>query len=51
MKKQEDARLAILREYDKWAKDHPNDAKKMVEAKNLAPARGPLPGVAYVEPI
>ena len=29
MKKQEDARLAILREYDRWVKDHPNDAKKM----------------------
>ena len=29
MKKQEDARLAVLREYDKWAKDHPTDAKKM----------------------
>ena len=29
MKKQEDARLAVLREYDRWAKDHPNDAKKM----------------------
>jgi hypothetical protein len=29
MKKKEDARLAILREYDRWAKDHPNDAKKM----------------------
>jgi hypothetical protein len=29
MKKQEDARLAILREYDRWSKDHPNDAKKM----------------------
>jgi hypothetical protein len=29
MKKQEDARLAVLREYDRWAKDHPNDARKM----------------------
>ena len=29
MKKQEDARLAVLREYDRWAKDHPHDAKKM----------------------
>ncbi len=29
MKKKEDARLAVLREYDTWAKDHPNDAKKM----------------------
>jgi hypothetical protein len=29
MKKKEDARLAVLREYDSWAKDHPNDAKKM----------------------
>jgi hypothetical protein len=29
MKKKEDARLAILREYDRWAKDNPNDAKKM----------------------
>ena len=29
MKKQEDARLAVLREYDRWAEDHPNDAKKM----------------------
>jgi hypothetical protein len=29
MKKQEDARLAILREYDRWAKDQPKDAKKM----------------------
>ena len=29
MKKQEDARPAVLREYDRWAKDHPNDAKKM----------------------
>jgi len=29
MKKKEDARLAILREYDRWAKDHTNDAKKM----------------------
>jgi len=29
MKKQEDARLAVLREYDRWSKDHPNDAKKM----------------------
>jgi hypothetical protein len=29
MKKKEDARLAVLREYDRWATDHPNDAKKM----------------------
>jgi hypothetical protein len=29
MKKKEDARLAVLREYDRWAKDHPKDAKKM----------------------
>ena len=29
MKKKEDARLAVLREYDRWAKEHPNDAKKM----------------------
>ena len=29
MKKQEDARLAVLREYDSWAKHLPNDAKKM----------------------
>jgi hypothetical protein len=29
MKKQEDARLAVLREYDRWAKDHPNDASMM----------------------
>jgi hypothetical protein len=29
MKKKEDARLAVLREYDRWAKDRPNDAKKM----------------------
>ena len=29
MKKKEDARLAVLREYDIWAKDHPHDAKKM----------------------
>ena len=29
MKKQEDARLAVLREYDRWAKEHPDDAKKM----------------------
>jgi hypothetical protein len=28
MKKQEDARMAVLREYDRWAKDHPNEAKK-----------------------
>ncbi len=27
--KKEDARLAVLREYDRWAKRHPNDAKKM----------------------
>jgi hypothetical protein len=25
----EDARLAVLREYDKWAKAHPSSAKKM----------------------
>jgi hypothetical protein len=30
MKKKEDARLAVLREYDRWAKDHPNDAKKIL---------------------
>ena len=35
MKKQEDARLAVLREYDKWAKDHPNDAKKMGRVRVL----------------
>src|SRR6266480_7851642 len=29
MKKKEDARLAVLREYDRWAKDHPKDATKM----------------------
>jgi hypothetical protein len=29
MKKKEDARLAVLREYDRWAKANPNDAKKM----------------------
>jgi hypothetical protein len=29
IKKKEDARLVVLREYDRWAKDHPNDAKKM----------------------
>ena len=29
MKKKEDARLAVLREYDRWAKDHTSDAKKM----------------------
>ena len=29
MKKKEDARQAVLREYDRWAKHHPNDAKKM----------------------
>ena len=29
MKKKEDARLAVLRKYDRSAKDHPNDAKKM----------------------
>jgi hypothetical protein len=33
MKKKEDARLAVLREYDRWAKDHPNDAKKMGEER------------------
>jgi hypothetical protein len=27
--KKEDARQAVLREYDRWAKHHPNDAKKM----------------------
>ena len=27
--KKEDARLAVLREYDRWAKANPNDAKKM----------------------
>jgi hypothetical protein len=27
--KQDDARLAVLGEYDGWAKDHPNDAKMM----------------------
>jgi hypothetical protein len=27
--KKEDARLAVLREYDKWAKAHPSKAKKM----------------------
>ena len=27
--KKEDARLAVLSEYDRWAKDHPNDATKM----------------------
>ena len=27
--KKDDARLAVLREYDRWAKKHPNDAKKM----------------------
>ena len=27
--KKEDARRAVLREYDRWAKDHPKDAKKM----------------------
>jgi hypothetical protein len=29
MKKKEDARLAVLREYDRWAKEHPDDAKKL----------------------
>jgi hypothetical protein len=29
MKKQEDARVAILREFGRWAKEHSNDAKKM----------------------
>jgi len=29
MKKQEDARSAVLREYDRWAKHHPKDTKKM----------------------
>ena len=28
MKIKEDARHSVLREYDRWAKDHPNDAKK-----------------------
>jgi len=27
--KKDDARLAVLSEYDGWAKDHPNDAKMM----------------------
>jgi hypothetical protein len=27
--KKEDARLAVLREYDRWAKANPNDAKKL----------------------
>ncbi len=27
--KKGDAKLAVLREYDRWAKVHPNDAKKM----------------------
>jgi len=27
--KTEEARQAVLGEYDRWAKDHPNDAKKM----------------------
>ena len=27
--KQDDARVAVLGEYDGWAKDHPNDAKMM----------------------
>ena len=27
--KKDDARLAVLGEYDGWAKDHPNDAKMM----------------------
>jgi hypothetical protein len=27
--KKEDARLAVLREYDRWAKAHPSNAKKM----------------------
>jgi len=27
--KKEDARFAVLREYDRWAKGHPNDAKNM----------------------
>ena len=27
--KKEDAKLAVLREYDRWAKDHPNDANIM----------------------
>jgi hypothetical protein len=29
MKKQEDARLAVLREYDSWAKKYPVDASMM----------------------
>jgi hypothetical protein len=29
MKKKEEARLAVLGEYDRWAKANPNDAKKM----------------------
>lgn len=28
-KKKEDARLAVLREYDRWAKAHPSKAKEM----------------------
>ena len=43
MKKKEDARLAILREYDGWAKDNPNDAKKMggyVFFASVPPANG-----------
>jgi hypothetical protein len=27
--KKEDARKAVLREYDRWAKAHPSNAKKM----------------------
>jgi hypothetical protein len=27
--KKEDARLAVLREYDRWAKAHPSNAKEM----------------------
>jgi hypothetical protein len=27
--KKEDVRLAVLREYDRWAKGHPKDAIKM----------------------
>jgi hypothetical protein len=29
MKKKEEARLVVLREYDTWAKANPNDAKMM----------------------
>ena len=27
--KKDDARLAVLREYDRWAKAHPSKAKEM----------------------